>query len=613
MLLAIMMTTIVYNVGIQTLQPFATELKTFSSYDELRNFLTANMQQAQNFKDINFNVFPTGSNLAALAPQTKSAPDHSTTNVQVVGVDEGDIVKTDGQYLYVVSGSNVYIIEAYPADQAKILSKISINQTYRASLYVNGDKLFVLGISSTYYPVIRLPITTPFGLVYSPYEEKTFANVYNISNKTNPILTRTVSFNGTVVDSRMIGDYVYIAVNKMATTSTSNATSVEVSLPQIKVDNTSKIIQPTEVRYLSLPDVAYYFTTVIAVNVINDAQEPTYETLLTGATTSIYVSQTNMYLTVPNTNAWVTSMGASIERQETIICRAKLDTGKVVFEAQGNVPGYVLNQFSMDEYDGFFRVATTKGWGSEAINYLTVLNMNLNIVGKISNIAPGESIYSARFMGDRCYLVTFVKIDPFYVIDLSNPSEPEILGYLKMPGFSGYLHPYDENHIIGVGKNATATDEGSFAWYQGVQVSLFDVSNVSNPIRVANYPIGDRGSDTPVLQDHKAFLFNMSKNLLVIPVLVAQIDQTQYPDGVPPNIMGLPVWQGAYVFNVSLTNGFVLKGNVTHIENSTQLRNTNYYVNRALYVDDMLYTVSNMKVKINNLQDLSLVKTIDLN
>jgi uncharacterized secreted protein with C-terminal beta-propeller domain len=481
---------------------------------------------------------------------------------------------------------------------------------------LDGDKLVVLEKGLMNYPLLCPSIMVPSGSVYEfSNGVNVLANVYDISNKTNPVLTRTVSFNGTLVDSRMIGDYVYLVVNQIAATYTNNVTNLDVLMPQIEVDNTPNVIQPTAVEYLSLPDVAYYFTTIIAINGANDAQQPTYETLLTGATASIYVSLNNMYLTIPDTTVWGTPTSSSLDSQETIICRAALDNEKVTFEAQGNVPGYVLNQYSMDEYNGYFRVATTRGWGSESINYLTVLDMNLNIVGSISNIAPGERIYSARFIEDRCYLDTFLQVDPFYVIDLSIPSNPKILGSLNITGFSGYLHPYDENHIIGVGENATAIaeDGGAYALFQGVQLSLFDVSNVSNPIRVANYSIGDRGSDALVLQDHEAFLFDAAKNLLVIPVSVALVNQTEYSSAIPSYSYGDLVFQGAYVFNVSLTTGFVLRGSVTHIENSSQLWNTNYYVTRALYIGNMLYTVSNAEVKINNLQDLSLVQTISLN
>ncbi|NIP67558.1 hypothetical protein GWM83_02345, partial [Candidatus Bathyarchaeota archaeon] len=114
-------------------------------------------------------------------------------------------------------------------------------------------------------------------------------------------------------------------------------------------------------------------------------------------------------------------------------------------------------------------------------------------MGRLEDLAPGEKIYSARFMGDRGYLVTFRKVDPLFVLDLSQPTNPKVLGKLKIPGYSDYLHPYDENHIIGVGKETVAAEQGDFAWYQGVKISLFDVTDVEDPREIDKYEIGDRG------------------------------------------------------------------------------------------------------------------------
>jgi inhibitor of cysteine peptidase len=278
-----------------------------------------------------------------------------------------------------------------------------------------------------------------------------------------------------------------------------------------------------------------------------------------------------------------------------------------------------LNQFSMDEYQGYFRIATTTGWMEQ--NNVYVLDSDLKVVGKLEGLAPGEKIYSARFMGNRAYLVTFKKIDPLFVVDLKDPENPIVLGELKIPGFSDYLHPYDENHIISVGKNAV--DEGSFAWYQGVKIALFDVSDPGNPVEISEYSIGDRGTDSYVLSDHKAFLFSISKNLLVIPISLAKIDESKYPEGVPPNAYGDFVWQGAYVFNVSLENGFVFKGGITHMENNVDYYSyspysayypysTDYLVKRSLYIGDVLYTISDKLIKMNNLDDLSQINEVAL-
>ena len=221
-------------------------------------------------------------------------------------------------------------------------------------------------------------------------------------------------------------------------------------------------------------------------------------------------------------------------------------------------------------------------------------------------------------MGDRGYLVTFKKIDPLFVLDLSDPEDPRVLGQLKITGYSDYLHPYDETHIIGIGKETVEAEEGNFAWYQGVKISLFDVSDVEVPKEIARYEIGDRGTDSPILRDHKAFLFDKSKNLLVIPVTVAEINPAQYPGGVPPNAYGTFVWDGAYVFHISLEEGLVFRGRITHLDNDAELLKSGYWyqspysVKRSLYIGNVLYTISELKIKMNSLTDLTEIGEINL-
>jgi uncharacterized secreted protein with C-terminal beta-propeller domain len=309
--------------------------------------------------------------------------------------------------------------------------------------------------------------------------------------------------------------------------------------------------------------------------------------------------------------------------QKTIIHRVYVKDGWIRYEASGAVPGYVLNRFSMDEYRDHFRIATTSGqrwwWGNTEnglSNNVFVCDMDLNIVGSVRNIAPGESIYSARFMGRRGYLVTFKKVDPFFVIDLSNPQAPRILGELKIPGYSNYLHPYDDEHVIGLGKDAV--DMGDFAWYQGVKLSLFDVTDVTNPKEKAQYIMGDRGSESLALTDPHAFLFAKSKNLLVIPVVVKEIDDSKYPEGAPPQTFGEYKWCGAYVFSVDSENGFQLQGGISHVDGEDPGEKNYWYVpynqrvKRSFYIEDVLYTVSDNLIKANALDDLAEINSIVL-
>jgi uncharacterized secreted protein with C-terminal beta-propeller domain len=238
----------------------------------------------------------------------------------------------------------------------------------------------------------------------------------------------------------------------------------------------------------------------------------------------------------------------------TSITKIGIKEGTITFEANGTVPGYVLNQFSMDEHNGFFRVATTDhNWRSGSSgNNVYVLNEDLEIIGELEGLAKDEEINSARFIDDRCYLVTFKKVDPLFTIDLSEPDNPIVLGKLKIPGYSDYLHPYDENTLIGVGKETVEAKEGDFAWYQGVKISLFDVSDVENPSELAKIEIGDRGTDSPALYNRHAFLFNKSRNILITPILEARIDKKDFSGEVPPIFYGEYIYQGAYIFEINL-------------------------------------------------------------
>jgi len=513
-----------------------------------------------------------------LAESKEASIDYSKTNIQVEGVDEADIVKCDGEYLYIASDKKVLIVKAYPPREAAVLAEIKANGTI-IGLLINEDRLVLLE-SRFGEPIIR-----PMEKIPYCWSAVTTVKVFDVADRENPVLIRKVSLDGAYFTSRMIGDYVYVLANKPVC-----ILEGEVQLPVIAEGE--------------------------AVNVQNDSLKPSHETFLLGASRGIYMSLNNLYLAVPRYDE---KNGIVV----TEVHRIRINENSIKWEASGQVPGYILNQFSMDENNGYFRIATTTGYLSRrtgqitSSNHIYVLDMALKIVGKLENIAPNEKTYSARFMGTRCYLVTFKKVDPLFVISLEDPANPGILGKLKIPGYSDYLHPYGENYLIGIGKETVEAEEGDFAWYQGVKISLFDVSDVENPREIAKYEIGDRGTDSPVLRDHKALLFDEERNLLAIPVLVAEIDEKKYPEGIPPNAYGDYVWQGVYVFTINET-GISLRERVTHIDNPDDLAKSGFYfkseysVKRTLYIENLLYTISDKKIKINELTTLQQVNEIEL-
>lgn len=299
-----------------------------------------------------------------------------------------------------------------------------------------------------------------------------------------------------------------------------------------------------------------------------------------------------------------------------------MNNGKLDYTGKGSVPGSILNQFSMDEDNGYFRIATTKGnlWDEgENIskNNMYVLDSDLNICGSLEDVAPGERIYSVRFMGDRAYMVTFKKVDPLFVIDLKDPKAPTILGALKIPGYSDYLHPYDENHIIGFGKDTielsnegTWKGEGTTAYYQGMKIALFDVSDVNNPKEKFKEIIGDRGTDSELLNNHKALLFSREKELMAFPVTVMQIESGGNVKGNNTPAYGSFSFQGAYVYNVDLEEGFKLRARISHIDEEEYKKagdrwyRSNMNVERIIYIGEDLYTISKGMIKANSMADM---------
>jgi len=592
-----------------------SQISKFDSYDELQEFVNTNAGYKQFYWGVSrgdMSLFSGevagGLPVPSAVAEEDSATDYSATNIQVAGVDEADIVKTDGEYIYLASGNRTIIVKAYPPGEAQIVSQIELEGTI-LGIVVNGDRLAVFEEEAPYYPYYDVR-SEGVEKMYVPYRSpQTYVKVYDISDRADPQLAREVSANGQYISSRMIGDYAYVVVNEPA-----YEEEGEVNLPKVSCGGNETEIPATDIYYSDVVDYYYMYTTIIAIDTQNDDQEPTFETILLGASSTLYVSPSNIYLTFP---VWGSDiLGREVwDSARTSIHRLHIQGDEIDYEASGEVPGMVLNQFSMDEYDGYFRVATTTE-GETTGNHVYILDMDLNVVGSLEGLAPGERIYSARFMGERGYMVTFRQVDPLFVIDLSNPNNPRELGYLKVTGYSDYLHPYDENHLIGIGKETT--EEGEFAWYQGVKISLFDVSDVSNPQEIDKLEIGDRGTESPVLYDHKAFLLDKSRDLMVLPILEAKVDETQYSAGELAWAYGEPVYQGAYVFRISLDGGIEQEGRITHVENISDPEKEYYYyyspfaVERSLYIGDVLYTISQAKIQMNSLEDLAYINEVEL-
>jgi inhibitor of cysteine peptidase len=531
-----------------------------------------------------------------------SAADYSTTNVQIRGVDEADFVKNDGEYIYLISGDRLVIVDAYPAEKAGIISETSL-PGQPVELFLSGDRLVVFSTGQD--ETLVKPATSVAPVPY--WRDMTRASVYDVSDRSDPELERTISFSGSYLDSRMIGDHVYAVTTEPVRWYGND--------PIIPLVNDGPTVTSPPVYYFDVPYGSFVYDTISSFSV-KDNNPPEAETFLCGYSTTLFVSTDNLYIAYQKQipyQRWKTTglllveqpADTGVPQEGTIIHRFAIKNGDVSYAATGDVPGHLLNQFSMDEDSGNLRVATTvEGWndrGSYQFNNVYVLDRQMKTIGRLEYIAPDERIYSTRFVGDRLYMVTFKRIDPFFVIDLSDPENPGILGELKIPGYSDYLHPYDENHIIGVGKETGSNDWGGVS-VAGLKLALFDVTDVNNPRLVDKVEIGDAGTDSEALRDHKAFLFDKGKNLLVIPVSeVTMVPTRDYPGA--PYTHGY--WQGAYVFSVTPESGFVLKGKVTHgeQENPYYSWGSDETVRRSLYMDDILCTISSQSIIMSDLSD----------
>ncbi|MEK0347431.1 MAG: beta-propeller domain-containing protein, partial [Nitrosopumilus sp.] len=557
------------------------DIKKISSQEELEDILKASALFGGNFFDnriLTRNMavdevvmFETATSegipVPSVAKIESGGTDYSTTNVQVANVDEPDYLKNDSKYVYIVSRNTLSIIDAYPAESAKLVLKIAldIESQYIQNMFLNDDRLVIF-----YNGQSDDEIIPQFDFVprrsYSPV---THALIIDVSDKENPNILKDYSIDGHFSDARMIGDYAYFVTN-------SNINYQHPRLPVI-LESSVKIMTPDAFYFDNIEQFSN-FNTLTAIDIFGDTVNS--ETFLMGYTGTFYVTEDNFYLTYQQSMPFGfydnssrdrffdvvvpllpndiqdeikaiqndSSMNASTkwikiselmqksynemnkndkeklfekirealneydvkmqeETRKTIIHKISINKGEIEYVTMGSVPGRLLNQFSMDQSGDRFRVATTTEYytqyqGTVRANAVYVLDEQLNIVGGLDQIAPGESIFSARFIGDRLYLVTFQQIDPFFVIDLSTDT-PKILGELKITGFSNYLHPYDEEHIIGIGRDTKEIEEGRVQQL-GIKIALFNVADVNNPKVIDDVIIGDSSTYSEVLNNHKA-------------------------------------------------------------------------------------------------------------
>ena len=531
---------------------------------------------------------------------------YSTTNIQVENVDEADIVKTDGYYIYSIADDTVYITYAKNPNEMNIVAKIEepLSSLYPEDLILQNNKLIIISGNTA----------------------KTVVKIYDLSDIENPNKIKEFEINKEYYTSRYINGNLYVI--------SSGRIRDEGNLEYVEDGAT---ITPEKPNAYKINDLNTSMQTIIASYNLNSPDNKIKVQSYLMDVENAYISEKNMYLIdngysgsrkVEFTDIFgikgLLGIGDAIQGDNrtygTNIYKFNFkEDGSVVYQTKNQLVGTTIDQFSLDEKDDNLRIALYTTNGSRVV----VLDNDLEQLGETEYLAKGEKMYSARFVGDRAYLVTYKNMDPLYSIDLSDPENPKALGTLKIPGYSTYLQPYDENHIIGFGfqteetvkRNSLGRVTSTSAKVMGMKMALFDVSDINNPKMISEEVIGDARTNSTVLENHKSLLLDKERNLLAIPIKnyttdlsVTENDDIFSATNLYTSYLKSRTYNkvGYAVYSLDIANGFNLRGIITHDVNSEDYTSDI----RGLYIDDILYTVSNKEIKANNINTLEEIKEI---
>lgn len=546
--------------------------------------------------------------------------DYSKTNIQVEGVDEADIIKTDGNYIYSISENNVVITNTENPTKIKIESKINLGKNIPTELLLYKDKLVIISTERNNTRYSR----------YNYSNKNTIVSVYNISNKQKPKKEKELNLKANYYTSRSIEGNLYIFSSDYLREKNKK---IDRSYTE---NNKYKEIELNNIKYLS-DNISDYQTLIAEIDLNNIKKDTKISSYLLNINNA-YISKDNVYLIKENYGGYskpslkqifgLKGIFGIVDDEsfdysyKTNIYKFNINKNKgITYQTKNTVVGNTINQYSLDENNNNLRIALETREGT----YISILDKDLKVIGETEKVAEGETMYASRFMGDRGYLVTYENTDPLFVADLSNPKDPKILGELEIPGYSTYLHPYDENHLIGIGMDTKEVVHRDYngrvtsTWTEteGMKMSLFDVSDIENPIQIDSTSIGNRRTVSAILSNPKALLFSKEKELIAIPVNNYNKDFSSrtsdtYEDDIERynSNSNNYVSEGYLVYNINL-KGFKLRGQIIHEKD-----NSNYYeytkLLRGLYIENDLYTVSEDYIKVNNLLDLKEINSLKL-
>lgn len=540
--------------------------------------------------------------------------DYSTTNKQVEGVDEADLVKTDGSFIYSISENRVIITDVRDPSKMAIADELVFDQEmYPQQLFLANGVLTVIGSKYSMMPMhdaIR---------EYVPYMGMTTVHLYDVDNPESPKLLREFGTEGNLNGSRLSDNVLYVVTNVYPDFWMMEQQKDMELRPHTYDSKSGGTLEPMSYDKLSiLPGTMQgSYSVISAINLENPVQNDISTKGFLGGSEHLYMSKDYLYLTaaayMPTANGDnpIPDGQADIaiwmpQTANTEIFKFKLEGTSVRFAASNEVAGSLLNQFSMDEHNGYFRIATTEGFSwnvnQPSKNHLFILDAGMKQVGVVEDLAKGERIYSARFVGDKAYVVTFRETDPLFVIDVSAPSSPKVLGELKIPGFSNYLHPLDENHLIGFGSDTKlepVKNGEPRVVTGGMKISLFDISDFSNPKEKDNEIIGGRGTYSQLQYDHKALFIHPEKNLYGFPLTKYRDTDGKYVEFES---------EGAMIYTIT-PEGITEAANLM-TPSDREYEDWMTSVQRILYSGDSLYTVANREVKSYSLDDFKLLDTL---
>ncbi|MBI4773991.1 MAG: beta-propeller domain-containing protein [Deltaproteobacteria bacterium] len=537
--------------------------------------------------------------------------DYSSTNVQEPGIDEPDIVKTDGEAVYVLSGSFLLIFGAASPQSPVELSRIELPGAPQ-SMLVSQDKVAVFCVPA--------PAEVPGGDSVPEYDYGLSLVLVDVSDKRAPFVWREIQIQGWLQSGRLIEDRLYsLVAGNVNTPQWDYSKGLEANEELVQEQSLSSwlphsldIVHGAQGRetyedtlfscdsfYVPDGEDLGMLLTVFVLDMKDPLAGPAQDSIF--STTAVaYASSESLFVT----NAVVSGEDCG---QHSRIHRFDLraNPGRATYTASGEVEGWLLNQFSMSEKDGFLRVATTQQPlfveesppSSNNVFILKESGTNLEQVGEVRGIAPGEQIYAVRFVGSLGFVVTFERVDPLFTLDLEDPFDPKLAGQLEVPGFSNYIHIADETHLLTIGKDTE--DQGTFAWIKGMQVSLYDVSNLGAPSLLDMEIIGTTGTDSEALYDHRAFNYYAPDRILALPITVFEEQES------PPGILD-PIFSGFQVYRVDPASGLAFAGQLDHDEFYAD--NPLCYPNgmrRTLVLGDYLYTFSSGGMKVSPLDNIS--------